>query len=307
VYNFGDVDAFDELMAPGYVRHFSRSAQYTLDNDLLTLKSTVAACRRAFPDMTNQVDGVIGDDNEFTIRWSGKGTHRAPFLGVPATGRPVAVAGVTVCKFKGDLVEEEWVAWDVRDLLESLGITALRMPGEIPEHEDLPDSVVRSVHRKFVTGVTVVSAIDGAGVPRGLAVNAFMSVSLAPPLILVCVAQKSHSHDVLVCADAFAVNILAADQFQLARRFSSRVLDKFEGVPWQPGILKTPLVDGCCAHLEARVIQCVQASTHSIFVGHVMSAATSERLPLVYMDGKMFAPDALRPAEHELVLDRRGS
>jgi len=103
-----------------------------------------------------------------------------------------------------------------------------------------PDlDAVRAFHRKFVTGVTIVTAMDG-GAPRGLAVNAFSSISLSPALILVCVARTAATHDPLYRAERFAVNALAHDQAGLARQFGSRSRDKFDGIPGGPAPTAAP-------------------------------------------------------------------
>jgi steroid delta-isomerase-like uncharacterized protein len=293
-FNDGDPDAFAGLLAPGYVRHYSQSPGFSnLDSE--GLRSALVTVRRGFPDIRSHIDDIVGGDDEFTIRWSSRGTHLDEFLGVPATGRAVSTDGITVCRFQGDLIREEWVAWDLQALLKSLGISELRAPGANANSGDLLEQGVRSAHRKFVTGVTVVAGTDGYRKPYGLVVNAFMSVSLSPPTIMVCVGKSSRSHDLFLQADAFSVNILAADQADVARRFASAETDKFASVDWQFGMLGTPLLANCSASFEARVNECVRASTHTIFVGSVSSAQSSERSPLIYMAGGMYDSASLAP------------
>ncbi|MDB5611057.1 MAG: FMN-binding flavin reductase domain protein [Bradyrhizobium sp.] len=291
-FNDGDPDAFSDLLAPGYVRHYSQSPGFSnLDSE--GLRSALLTVRRGFPDISSRIDDIVGDDNEFTVRWSSQGTHLDEFLGVPATGRTVSTDGITVCRFQSDLIKEEWVAWDLQELLKSLGISELRAPAANANSAVALEQNVRSAHRKFITGVTVVAGIDGDRKPYGLVVNAFMSVSLSPPTIMVCIGKTSRSHDLFLRADAFSVNILAADQADIARRFASAEADKFAGIGWQPGALGTPLLPDCSASFEARVSECVRASTHTIFVGAVSSAQSSERSPLVYMAGGLYDSAAL--------------
>jgi flavin reductase (DIM6/NTAB) family NADH-FMN oxidoreductase RutF len=192
-------------------------------------------------------------------------------------------------------VKEEWVAWDQSALLRALGISELQTQAALPETEAVSGELVRAAHRKFVTGITIVGGMDRDGAPFGLAVNAFMSVSLSPPTIMVCIGRSSRSHDRFLIAEAFSVNILAADQTKVAARFASSEPDKFAQASWRRGLLATPLIDGCCASFEARIIECVRASTHTIFVGRVMSVDSCERAPLVYLAGGMYDPSAFLP------------
>ncbi len=295
-FNDGDPDAFAGLLAPGYVRHYSQSPGFTnLDSE--GLRSALMTVRRGFPDIRSHIDDIVGDDNEFTVRWSSRGTHLDEFLGVPATGRAISTDGITVCRFQSDLIREEWVAWDLQELLKSLGITELRASARNSGSTDTLEQNVRSAHRKFITGVTVVAGIDSARKPYGLVVNAFMSVSLSPPTIMVCIGKTSRSHDMFLRADAFSVNILAADQADIARCFASAQHDKFASLDWEPGALGTPLLANCSASFEARVSECVRASTHTILVGSVDSAQSSERSSLIYMAGAMYDSTSLAPVK----------
>jgi steroid delta-isomerase-like uncharacterized protein len=295
-FNDGDPDAFAGLHAPDYVRHYSQSPGFSnLDSE--GLRSALMTVRRGFPDISSRIDDIVGDDNEFTVRWSSQGTHLDEFLGVPATGRTVSTDGITVCRFQRDLIREEWVAWDLRELLKSLGISELRSSAANTNSASVIEQSARSAHRKFITGVTVVAGTDGDRKPYGLVVNAFMSVSLSPPTIMVCIAKTSRSHDLFLRADAFSVNILAAGQADIAQRFASSQDDKFAGLDWEPGALGTPLLSNCSASFEARVSECVRASTHTIFVGAVSSAQSSELSPLIYMAGGLYDSTSLLPVK----------
>ena len=109
----------------------------------------------------------------------------------------------------------------------------------------------------FATGVTTVTTLDADGRPTGLTASAFTSVSLDPPLILVCVDHKSQSYPPLLERRRFGVNVLGLEQEAISKRFASTRLDKFDGVPHHVGELGVPLIDGALAHLE-----CVTVSTH---------------------------------------------
>ena len=146
---------------------------------------------------------------------------------------------------------------------------------------------VKDVHRRFPTGVTIVTtAVDG--VPFGLAVNAFASLSLTPPRVLACVAATSSTYPRLFEADRLAVNILAHDQIDVARAFARSGGDKFRGLAWQVGAGGAPLLDGVSAQLELTSEHRVRAGTHTIFIGRVVTAQAFERAPLVYLGGAFF-------------------
>jgi flavin reductase (DIM6/NTAB) family NADH-FMN oxidoreductase RutF len=146
---------------------------------------------------------------------------------------------------------------------------------------------VRAVHRTYPTGVTIVTTcVDGK--PYGLAVNAFSSVSLDPPLVLVCVAGTSVTYPTLFAGDHFAVNILASSQRALAAVFARSGGDKFEQVSWRRGAHGSPVFDGVSAHLELEMEKRVQAYTHTVFFGRVLDAYISGAPPLVYLAGGFF-------------------
>jgi flavin reductase (DIM6/NTAB) family NADH-FMN oxidoreductase RutF len=129
--------------------------------------------------------------------------------------------------------------------------------------------------------------------PRGVTVNAFSSVTLDPPSILVAVAKTSTTYASLVGADAFGVNILAGDQSDLAQVFAHSGGEKFANVAWRSGISGVPILDGVCAYVEAEVEQLIHASTHTIFIGRVVAAHSSGRAPLVYLAGAFYDGERL--------------
>lgn len=151
---------------------------------------------------------------------------------------------------------------------------------------------VKAVHRRFPTGVTIVTtAVEGA--PFGLAVNAFSSLSLEPPTVLVCVNQSSATHAHLLEQPHIGINFLAVEQADVARRFAQSGGDKFSETDWHHGSFGVPLLDAAAAHLELEVEQRLTAHTHTIFVGRVLAAETFERDPLLYVGGTLFDGGAL--------------
>jgi flavin reductase (DIM6/NTAB) family NADH-FMN oxidoreductase RutF len=151
---------------------------------------------------------------------------------------------------------------------------------------------VRQFHRSFATGVTVVTAMH-EGQPRGLLVNAFSSVSLEPPVVLVCVANQAATAPALLGTSHIAVNTLAADQEEIARRFAVSGGDKFAGLDWQPGQTGAPILAGTAAHLEAEIEQRIPAYTHTIFLARVVTASAHGRDPMIYLDGQFFSAATL--------------
>jgi flavin reductase (DIM6/NTAB) family NADH-FMN oxidoreductase RutF len=158
-----------------------------------------------------------------------------------------------------------------------------------------PDlDTMKQVNRQFISGVTVVTVIDN-GMPRGLAVNAFSSVSLDPPTVMVAVQRTSSTHDCLYRAKYLAINILSTDQLDVVGVFATKAEDKFAGLDWEPGPFGSPLIERSGAQMEAEIRERLQASTHTLFVCRVVHATVDDRHPMVYSAGKFFDGGALTP------------
>ena len=119
-----------------------------------------------------------------------------------------------------------------------------------PTQPDL--NLMKQVNRQFVSGVTVVTAMDGEK-PRGLAVNAFSSVSLDPPTVMVAVQRTSSTHDCLFRATHLAINILSTEQFDVVKIFATKSDDKFAGLDWAPGPFGSPLFARSSAQMEVEI------------------------------------------------------
>lgn len=144
----------------------------------------------------------------------------------------------------------------------------------------------RRVLGHLPTGVTVVTARTEAGEPRGLTANAVTSVSLTPPLILVCVETSSDTHDSIERAGAFAVSVLAADAESLARRFATyEAAEKFEGVAHHDEVTGSPVLERACSWLDCRVWAAYPGGDHTIFVGEVLAGDAVDEGPLLYYRG----------------------
>lgn len=164
--------------------------------------------------------------------------------------------------------------------------------------ESLPieDATLRQVHRKFVTGVTVVTTMADSQ-PRGLAVNAFTSISLDPPLTLVCINKSSNTFNSLFQSQYIGINVLSHHQGTICRWFASKRTDKFADIDWVAGEYGSPLLAQCCAWMEARVLERLDAHTHVVFVCEVVGAACTSEPPLIYSNGGFFDGAYLAPVE----------
>ncbi len=158
----------------------------------------------------------------------------------------------------------------------------------------IPPADFRHVLGHFATGVTVVTTCDADGRPTGLTASAFTSVSLEPPLVLVCVDHKSQTYPALLERGRFAVNVLSTEQEEVSRRFATTRLDKFDGVPHHMSDLGLPLIDGALARLECTTATTHVEGDHTIFVGVVERASVGTGQPLLYFRGRY---DTLR-GEH---------
>lgn len=153
---------------------------------------------------------------------------------------------------------------------------------------DEPDASLREVMSIYPTGVTVVAASDPDGSPYGLTVNSFTSVSLDPPLILVCIGHTSTSHARLVAAPAFTVNVLAADQGRVAERFATEPSEgRFDDLEWVRAGSGAPVLEGAAAWLECSAYEVLDGGDHSIVLGKVERSLTSDRPALLFHRGRL--------------------
>src|SRR6185503_17550591 len=107
---------------------------------------------------------------------------------------------------------------------------------------------------RFASGVTVVTCMSKAGDPCGITVSAFSSLSLDPPLVLICIDKRASMYEELKEDCCFAVNVLAQDQESVSRRFASRDADRFKGIGYREGLTGSPLIEGALAFIECRIV-----------------------------------------------------
>ena len=163
-----------------------------------------------------------------------------------------------------------------------------RVPRFVPEYRSGSDArTLRDAMGCFATGVTVVTAMSEAGKPIGLTANSFTSVSLEPPLLLVCIANTASSRATLETAENFAVNVLHIGQQPTSNIFAQQGEDRFAQTPWTPGHNDAPLLSGALASFECRRHAVHEGGDHIILVGEVVRAKFDPRRdPLLYFNGK---------------------
>jgi flavin reductase (DIM6/NTAB) family NADH-FMN oxidoreductase RutF len=145
-----------------------------------------------------------------------------------------------------------------------------------------PDDFRRAL-RKFVSGVTIVT-VSADDELHGATASSFASVSLDPPLILVCLDKASHTRALLLKRGSFAVNVLGADQAEVARAFSMRGQKPFDRLRFHLGSQGAPLFDDSIAWMECKTERVVEAGDHDIVIGEVTSCDATEEMPLMYYE-----------------------
>ena len=152
------------------------------------------------------------------------------------------------------------------------------MPGADP-------ALFRQLLGRFATGVTVVTTRDPSGRPVGMTASSVASVSLHPPLVLVSVDQANDMHPALRAAERFVLNVLAADQEVLSRRFAAEHTDRFDGIRYRESQHGIPVLEGVVASIECDKQGEAPGGDHTVFFGLVTGGTVSERPPLLYYRG----------------------
>lgn len=143
----------------------------------------------------------------------------------------------------------------------------------------------RAALGRFASGVTVVTTKDADGKLYGLTVSAFCSVSLEPPLILVCIEKTTGSHRALKQSGFFAVNVLRESQQYYSDQFASYLPDKFNGIEFEINENGIPILQNTLANLECRLVNAYDGGDHTIFVGQIEKSRISDGKPLIYFYG----------------------
>ena len=146
------------------------------------------------------------------------------------------------------------------------------------------ENTFKSAMRCIASTVTVITSRSGEKT-NGMTATAVCSVSAVPPCILVVVNQTNRSHALIAEAGSFAVNVLSADQVDLAQHFARKADDPLQSVKTKAGVTGVPVIEGCAALLECVVQQQIESGTHSVFIGRVVATRETNLSPLMYWNG----------------------
>lgn len=299
-WNHGQIEALDEIVHPDYALE---NAGLGRTSGLAELKAQVRDMRAAMPDLQTTVEMIVVDGDDFALFWSATGTFVNAFGDVPPNGRTLHSRGAvqgTLCD--GRIIRER-VTWDPGvEMLADLGAPGLGSafeaagaPVDTGEPEEGPSAEeLKEFNRKFVSGVTVVTVQDAAGRPRGLAVSAYMSLSLDPPLVVVCVQKTSSTYPALFEAGHLGINILSHAQRAVVDRFASKASDKFAGLDWHAAPAGSPLIHGASASVEAEIKERFRAKTHVVIIARVRHLEVSDVDPMIYKAGKFYDGASLK-------------
>jgi flavin reductase (DIM6/NTAB) family NADH-FMN oxidoreductase RutF len=145
---------------------------------------------------------------------------------------------------------------------------------------------LRRVMGHFATGVTIITTQDSQGTPNGLTANAFLSLSLDPPLVLVSVDKMAQCYPCFESMNGFTVNFLSEEQEEISRRFATKGIDKFAGVRWRKGTNGAAILDGVLGYVECKIKQCHDGGDHTIVIGEIINADAFGGRPLIFFQGR---------------------
>lgn len=152
---------------------------------------------------------------------------------------------------------------------------------------EVKEQLFREALGNYPTGVTIVSTINDEGIPVGLTVNSFASVSLNPPLILWSIDHGSSSLETFTTGNKFAVHILAADQVETAKDFSSSKGEKFNQCLWNKSKHDLPIIEDVFSVLQCELYQTVEAGDHTILIGKVLDISIEDKEPMLHHRRKL--------------------
>lgn len=155
---------------------------------------------------------------------------------------------------------------------------------------------LRDAFGGFMTGVTVVTTREPDGAPLGFTANSFSSVSLDPPMLLVCSGRALSSHDIFVTCTHFAVSVLAEGQEDVSNVFASFKGDRFARIAHSLDTNGIPVIDGAVAKFSCRRVRSIPGGDHTILLGEVTGFAHSDGLGLGYARGRYFSLSLERAA-----------
>jgi flavin reductase (DIM6/NTAB) family NADH-FMN oxidoreductase RutF len=142
----------------------------------------------------------------------------------------------------------------------------------------------RTACAQFATGITIATVMAPDGIPHGLTVSSFTSVSIDPPLILLCISYGCAPVHHFNQNSYFGINVLSDEQRNLSVIFSVKPEGRFDGVSWHTGAYGAPLIQGCLAHFECLTDRLIDAGDHRIVVGQVLRVESNPGQPLLYFN-----------------------
>ena len=163
---------------------------------------------------------------------------------------------------------------------------------------------LRSAFASFMTGVTVVTTVSESGAPVGFTANSFTSVSLDPPLLLVCPGKTLSSFSVFEDCENFVVNILAEDQQDIANLFATPDTDRFSNIAWHKDAAGCPLIEGTAVHFSCSAHQRVEAGDHIVLIGRINEFSNSGCQGLGYSKDGYFSLGRERRAQEYYATQR---
>jgi flavin reductase (DIM6/NTAB) family NADH-FMN oxidoreductase RutF len=144
---------------------------------------------------------------------------------------------------------------------------------------------IRTVMRHFASHVTVVTSALNTGELFGLTITAFTSVSLDPPLVLICVRNESSATELFKKSRRFCVNVLSEDQRPIAEKFSlAGEGGRFVGLDYYIGKGGSPIIRGCLGYIDCRITRDIREGDHTIFFGEAVDVSSEEKRPLLYLN-----------------------
>ncbi|MBI4529855.1 MAG: flavin reductase family protein [Deltaproteobacteria bacterium] len=144
---------------------------------------------------------------------------------------------------------------------------------------------LRRVMGHFATGVAIITTRDKEATPYGLTANALTSLSLNPPLVLICVDKNVQCYPCFEESRIFAINFLSEGQAEISRRFATKGIEKFSGIAWRLSDNGLAIIEGTMGYIECRLIQTIEGGDHTIYIGEGISAAASGERPLIFFKG----------------------
>ncbi len=146
---------------------------------------------------------------------------------------------------------------------------------------------LRSVMRYFASAVTVVTSSLDSGELFGLTVSAFTSLSLEPPLVLICIRNESTAASLFKRSGRYCVNILSEDQKEIAEKFSlTGEAGRFQGLDYHVGRSGSPVIENCIGYVDCRIVDTIVAGDHTVFIGEAIDVRGEKKQPLLYLDRK---------------------